>query len=114
MKHMTKGGPGDKFLGNGKVDTSKWFEGTRNLEQEIKDGDIWFCSAPFQLLYTHTDGELAPCSWAASQQGPNIKNVSILEYFQNDNVLNQIRKEMTTPGSDLRQTNFTCYNCRHQ
>ena len=114
MKHMTKGGPGDKFLGNGKVDTSKWFESSRNLEQEIKDGDIWFCSAPFQLLYTHTDGELAPCSWAAAQQGPNIKNVSILEYFQNDNVLNQMRKEMTTPGSDLKQTNFTCYNCRHQ
>ena len=114
MKHMTKGGPGDKFLGNGKVDTSKWFESTRNLEQEIKDGDIWFCSAPFQLLYTHTNGELAPCSWAAGQQGPNVKNVDILEYFQKDKVLNEIRKEMTTPGSDLKQTNFTCYNCRHQ
>mgnify|MGYP001301167906 CR=1 FL=1 len=36
---MTQGGPGDKFLGDGKVDTSKWFQRTRNLEQEIKNGD---------------------------------------------------------------------------
>ena len=35
-KHMTKGGPGDKFLGEGKVDTSKWFENTPNLENKLK------------------------------------------------------------------------------
>ena len=36
-KHMTKGGPGDKFLGGGKVDTSKWFENLPDLEKQIKD-----------------------------------------------------------------------------
>lgn len=24
--HLTKGGPGDKYLGDGKVDTSQWFQ----------------------------------------------------------------------------------------
>ena len=71
-KHMTKGGPGDKFLGGGKVDTSKWFENLPDLEKQIKDEEIWFCSAPFSLLYTNTMGELAPCSWAEEQVGPNI------------------------------------------
>ena len=41
-KHMTKGGPGDKFLGGGKVDTSKWFENLPDLEKQIKDEEIWF------------------------------------------------------------------------
>ena len=100
MKHMTKGGPGDKFLGNGKVDTSKWFESTRNLEQEIKDGDIWFCSAPFQLLYTNTSGTLAPCSWAEDihDRGPNVlaygdkfeKRKTLKDYYLHDPTLNKI------------------------
>ena len=113
-KHMTKGGPGDKFLGEGKVDTSKWFENTPNLEEQIKNEEIWFCSAPFSLLYTNTMGELAPCSWAQEQVGPNVKNTGIVEYFTKDKALNELRKEMLTPGSDLKQANFICYNCRHQ
>ena len=113
-KHMTKGGPGDKFLGGGKVDTSKWFENLPDLEKQIKDEEIWFCSAPFSLLYTNTMGELAPCSWAQEQVGPNVKNTGIVEYFTKDKALNELRKEMLTPGSDLKQANFICYNCRHQ
>ena len=31
-KHLTKGGPGDKYLGDGKVDTSQWF---KNVRQNI-------------------------------------------------------------------------------
>ena len=51
-KHITKGGPGDKYLGGGKVDTSSWFREFPLLEDQIRNEDIWFCSAPFQLLYT--------------------------------------------------------------
>ena len=123
-KHMTQGGPGDKFLGDGKVDTSKWFQRTRNLEQEIKNGDIWFCSAPFQLLYTNTSGTLAPCSWAEDihDRGPNVlaygdkfeKRKTLKDYYLHDPTLNKIREEMTTVGSDLETCNYVCYNCRHQ
>jgi len=113
-KHMTKGGPGDKFLGGGKVDTSKWFENLPDLEEQIKNEEIWFCSAPFSLLYTNTMGELAPCSWAEEQVGPNIENTTLYDYFTRDESLNKLREEMLTPGSDLKQVDKTCYNCRHQ
>ena len=35
-KKMTKGGPGDKYLGDGKIDTNKWFENVDILENQIK------------------------------------------------------------------------------
>ena len=57
-EHLTKGGPGDKFLGDGKIDTSTWFEDPHMdglvgpFEKQVKDQDIFFCGAPFQLLFT--------------------------------------------------------------
>jgi len=113
-KHITKGGPGDKYLGGGKVDTSSWFREFPLLEDQIRNEDIWFCSAPFQLLYTSTRGELMPCSWAQEGYGPNIKNVKLADYFVHDKTLNKMRKEMTTPGSDLETCKKMCKNCLYQ
>ena len=113
-KHITKGGPGDKYLGGGKVDTSSWFKEFPLLEDQIRNEDIWFCSAPFQLLYTSTRGELMPCSWAQEGYGPNIKNVKLADYFVHDKTLNKMRKEMTTPGSDLETCKKMCKNCLYQ
>ena len=113
-KHITKGGPGDKYLGGGKVDTSSWFREFPLLEDQIRNEDIWFCSAPFQLLYTSTRGELMPCSWAQEGYGPNIKNVKLADYFVHVKTLNKMRKEMTTPGSDLETCKKMCKNCLYQ
>lgn len=113
-KHITKGGPGDAFLGDGKVDTSSWFKEFPLLEDQIRNQDIWFCSAPFQLLYTSTRGELAPCSWAQEGYGPNIKDVKLTDYFTHDKTLNKMREEMTTPGSDLETCKKMCKNCLYQ
>ena len=111
---LTKGGPGDEYLGGGKVDTSKWFVDLPNLEKQIKDEEIWFCTAPFQMIYTSTRGELLPCSWAEENIGPNIKNTKGAEYYRKDNMLNQLREEMVTPGSDLKLVEMVCKNCRYQ
>ncbi len=118
-EHLTKGGPGDKFLGDGKVDTSKWFEDQRihlgPFEKQIKEEDIYFCSAPFQQLYTDVNGDFAPCSWAdVNQFGSNIRNTSIRDWFENDLKLNQLRNEMITPGSDLKLTKKSCVSCIKQ
>mgnify|MGYP001219611187 FL=1 len=47
-EHLTKGGPGDQYLGGGKVDTSKWFGDNRmnlsGLDKRIKDQEIYFCA----------------------------------------------------------------------
>ena len=55
-KHLTKGGPGDKYLGDGKVDTSQWFKkpgiDVGPLEKQIQNQVIFFCGAPFRLFYT--------------------------------------------------------------
>ena len=57
-------------------------------EKQIKDEEIWFCTAPFQMIYTSTRGELLPCSWAEENIGPNIKNVKGTEYYKKDSLLN--------------------------
>jgi hypothetical protein len=125
-KHMTKGGPGDKFLGDGKVDTSQWFKNSDILENQIKNEEIWFCSAPFQLMYTNTKGDSYPCSWAENletthskvnqlpNQFPSVRNTLPGEYFHKNNILRSLRTEMLTPGSDLKVVEKVCKNCRHQ
>ena len=115
-KHLTKGGPGDKYLGDGKVDTSQWFKkpgiDVGPLEKQIQDQDIFFCGAPFQLLYTDVTGSYAPCSWAQHKPfNSHIKNVSIKDWFENDPKLNQLREEMVTPGSNLELARVSCKSC---
>lgn len=123
-----KGGPNVKYIGGGKIDTSEWFNTKHvildgevenridvgELEKQIKDQDIWFCAAPFQMFYTSTKGELAPCSWADEALAPNIRKMGLKEYFQHDETLNRMRLEMITPGSDLHTCKWVCANCRVQ
>jgi len=117
--HITKGGPGDKFIGGGKVDTSKWFGNIKKigiLEEQIKNEDIWFCAAPFQMVYTNTRGEFRPCSWATEEasNGEYIDKVSMQEYFLNNPELNELRREMTDPNSDLKLSKQVCRACFKQ
>ena len=120
MDKMTKGGPGDNYLGDGKVDTSAWFTDEDHLFNQVKNEKIWFCPAPFSLIYTNTDGQLLPCSWAQSADkwdkplGPNMANVSAKKYYVRDRVLNNLRYEMLTPGSDLEMVEQVCSSCRKQ
>lgn len=119
-KHLTKGGPGDNYLGDGKVDTSGWFSPARmgntldSLDIQIKNQDIWFCSAPFQMIYTDTKGNFSPCSWAEEGRGPNIKDVPFKQYFIHDDTLNQLRREMLDPDSDHKTINDMCRSCKYQ
>lgn len=120
MDKLTKGGPGDNYLGDGKVDTSAWFTDEDHLFNQVKNEKIWFCPAPFSLIYTNTDGQLLPCSWAQSADkwdkplGPNISNVTPKKYYVRDRVLNNLRYEMLTPGSDLEMVEQVCSSCRKQ
>ena len=113
-KKMTKGGPGDKYLGDGKIDTNKWFENVDILENQIKNEEIWFCTAPFQMMYTSVSGEMLPCSWATEQIGPNVMNTSIKDFFLHDRMMKKLRTEMVTPGSNLKLVEKVCKNCRWQ
>lgn len=115
-KHLTRGGPGDEYLGEGKVNTSTWFTTMPKLDRQIKDQEIWFCSAPFQMIYSNVVGELYPCSWATEDpyNAPNLNNTSMVDYFINDEKLNALRKEMITPGSDLKTAKSMCSNCMKQ
>ena len=119
-EYLTKGGPGDRYLGEGKVDTSGWFSSPivksnlMPLDSQIKNQDIWFCSAPFQMIYADTRGNLAPCSWAEEGRGPNIKDVPFKQYFIHDNTLNRLRREMLDPNSDHTIINDICRSCKYQ
>lgn len=111
---LTKGGPGDEYLGGGKVNTIKWFENIDILENQIKNEEIWFCSAPFQMMYTNVAGDLYPCSWALEGTAPSVRNTGVKEYFHTNTMLKKLRTEMTTPGSPLTLVERVCKNCRHQ
>lgn len=114
-KSLTKGGPGDKFLGNGKVDTTEWFQNIDILENQIKNQEIWFCTAPFQQVYTNTDGSWAPCSWATMpKDGPTIYDTPMRMWFIHNDDFNQLRREMTTPNSDLSLCKKWCKSCMKQ
>ncbi len=116
-KFITRGGPGDKYLGEGKVNMDSWFkkENVDILEDQIRSGELpFFCGAPFQMVYTTTRGEYAPCSWVQEGFNPNIKNVSIKKYFKDNANLNALRKEMTTPGDPLKLAKKWCVNCMSQ
>lgn len=114
-KSLTKGGPGDKFLGDGKVDTTEWFQNIDILENQIKNQEIWFCTAPFQQVYTNTDGSWAPCSWATMpKDGPTIYDTPMRMWFVHNNDFNQLREEMTTPGSNLSLCKKWCKSCMKQ
>ena len=120
-KKLTQGGPGDQYLGGGKVDTGEWFTKFPLLEDQIKNQEIWFCGAPFQMIYTSTNGQFLPCSWAQESDpdtgepyGPNIKDVSCKDYFNKDETLNHMREEMLTPDDPLKLVNKICRNCRYQ
>ena len=122
--HLTKGGPGDKYLGDGKVDTSQWFTHSHMLpwkggefEKKVKDQKMFFCSAPFQMLYTNTRGRYAPCSWAELNNehlAPRIHDVSVKDWFENNENLNKLRAEMLDENSDLKLANEWCRTCIKQ
>jgi MoaA/NifB/PqqE/SkfB family radical SAM enzyme len=117
QSHLWKGGPGDMYLGDGTVDMSSWFQEFKLFEDQIRDGDIWFCSAPFQLLYTDVKGRFLPCSWAMEapdDEPPNIREKSIEDYFVHDKTLNKMRKEMTTPNDPLETCKHVCEHCIRQ
>jgi hypothetical protein len=116
-KDIFKGGPSDRYIGGGLIDTEPFFQRIPMLENQIKNQEIWFCSAPFQMFYTSVNGNFAPCSWALdSEEGtPNITDgTSIEDYFIHDETLNAMRDEMTTPGSDLKTCKKMCQSCMKQ
>tara|TARA_X000001036_G_scaffold196150_1_gene184856 strand:+ start:3398 stop:4918 length:1521 start_codon:yes stop_codon:yes gene_type:complete len=130
-EYMTKGGPGDKS-GPGVVDTSNWFKGQLDptnwnyrpfaieegsIGQQAKDQEIFFCDIPFTQLYMEMSGNYSACCFGAQADGQyglpdhNVKNTTLKEWMLDSDYMNQIRKEMLDPKSDLKMVSKTCWRC---
>lgn len=119
-EHLTKGGPGDDST-PGNVNTEAWWqklseEGAEiaakegSIVQQAKDKDIFFCTIPFTQIYSEIDGQYCACCFGAPS-GVRVEDVPLKEWMENSEYLNSIRKEMITPGSDLKNVKQTCTRC---
>lgn len=120
-EHLTKGGPGDEST-PGNVNTDAWWqnmneEGRAIAEQEgsivqqAKNKDIYFCTIPFTQIYSEIDGQYGACCFGAPS-GVDVEKVPLKEWMENSEYMNSLRKEMTTPGSDLKSVDKYCRRCR--
>lgn len=118
---LTRAGPGDNAA-PGDYDTTQWWtkvseetaeyaKDPNSIISRAKNKDIWFCTIPWGQLYTEMGGHYQACCFA-QPDGTNIETTSLKDWMEKSESLNKIRREMITPGSDLKQVEFTCQRCR--
>lgn len=120
-EHLTKGGPGDDST-PGNVNTEEWWkrldetgkevaskEGS--IVQQAKNKDIYFCTIPFTQIYSELDGQYQACCFGAPS-GISVEEVPLKEWMEKSDYMNDLRREMTTVGSDLKTVDKWCHRCR--
>lgn len=119
-EYMLKGGPGDKNE-PGNISTAEWW---KNLDEKgeiearkddsivqlAKAKEIFFCTIPFTQIYAEINGQYQACCFGA-QSGVHVQDMGLVDWMENSDYMNNIRKEMTTPGSDLSYVKKTCKRC---
>ena len=118
---LTKGGPGDRSK-PGNVNTEAWWKNLNDegkevaakegsIVQQAKDKDIYFCTIPFTQIYSELDGQYQACCFG-EPSGVSVEEVPLKEWMEKSDYMNDLRREMTTPGSDLKAVNKWCQRCR--
>jgi pyruvate-formate lyase-activating enzyme len=121
-EHLTKGGPGDNSK-PGDVNTEAWWqkmdeEGNAvakkegSIVQQAKNKDIYFCTIPFTQIYSELDGQYQACCFG-EPSGVSVEEVSLKDWMEKSDYMNDLRREMTTPRSDLKAVNKWCQRCRN-
>lgn len=119
--NMTRGGPGDKTK-PGEYTTEDWFQNVSDhtksdLEKDdtitakTKNKDIWFCSIPFNQVYSEINGNYQACCFG-KDSGIPIESMSLVDWMEKSDYMNNIRKEMLDPNSDFKHVEDTCNRCR--
>lgn len=120
-KNIIKGGPGDNST-PGNVNTEAWWnrlddEGLNkalkdnSIVQQAKSKDIYFCTIPFTQIYSELDGQYQACCFGGSS-GVNVEEVPLKQWMEKSDYMNDLRREMTTVGSDLKTVDKWCKRCR--
>jgi hypothetical protein len=118
---LTKGGPGDKS-DPGIVNTDAWWQKMDetgkihaaqdgSIVEQAKNKDIYFCTIPFTQIYSELDGQYQACCFG-EPSGVSVEEVSLKDWMENSDYMNDLRREMTTVGSDLKAVNKWCQRCR--
>jgi 7-cyano-7-deazaguanine synthase in queuosine biosynthesis len=118
---LTKGGPGDRST-PGNVNTGAWWKNLNDegkevaakegsIVQQAKDKDIYFCTIPFTQIYSELDGQYQACCFG-EPSGVSVEEVPLKEWMEKSDYMNDLRRDMTTPGSDLKAVNKWCQRCR--
>ena len=77
--------------------------------EKIKNDEVWFCPQLFRHVYTHVDGNYAPCCIAANLPYHSSK-VGIIEHMNSD-IMSEIRYAMMT-SKDNPIFNDYCSACK--
>ena len=120
-EYLTKGGPGDRSK-PGKVNTEAWWKRLDETGKEVaakensivtqaKNKDIYFCTIPFTQIYSELDGQYQACCFG-EPSGVSVEEVPLKEWMENSDYMNDLRREMTTPGSKLKAVDKWCQRCR--
>ena len=121
-EHLTKGGPGDDSK-PGVVNTEAWWQRIDNegkaiasqpnsIVQQAKNKDIYFCTIPFTQIYSELDGQYQACCFG-KPSGDSVEEVPLKQWMEKSDYMNDLRREMTTPGSDLKAVDKWCQRCRN-
>ena len=90
----------------------------KKLIDDIKSDKIWYCSLPFNHIYSNSDGSWQPCCHSTSSknsdnQKVNTSNTAMLDWWKSD-TMNNIRNEMLGKTSSTEATDYYCHKCKKQ
>jgi len=90
----------------------------KKLIDDIKSDKIWYCSLPFNHIYSNSDGSWMPCCHSTSSknsdnQKVNTSNTAMLDWWKSD-TMNNIRNEMLGKTSSTEATDYYCHKCKKQ
>ena len=90
----------------------------KKLIDDIKSDKIWYCSLPFNHIYSNSDGSWMPCCHSTSSknsdnQKVNTSNTAMLDWWKSD-TMNNIRNEMLGKSTSTEATDYYCHKCKKQ
>tara|TARA_B110000908_G_scaffold138487_1_gene164659 strand:+ start:7089 stop:8372 length:1284 start_codon:yes stop_codon:yes gene_type:complete len=90
----------------------------KKLIDDIESDKIWYCSLPFNHIYSNSDGSWMPCCHSrGSKNSDDVRlttaNTAMLDWWKSD-TMNNIRDEMLGKSRGTKLTDHYCHKCKKQ
>ena len=85
----------------------------KKLNDQIYDGDIFFCYMPWTMVYSEVNGTWRTCCHAKEQKDMDVQNTTPEEWMRSD-YQNALRNEMLDPNTNFKIIDDVCWRCRKE